>query len=203
MPRTISVVSASPCFRASKTTKSFPRPCIFRNAVMAAYIGGCLCKSQWPIDLRIARFLNVVMEQRLQGFFMRAGSLVATIAVCLAAIGAAESKGARSMDDPYAWLEDVHGQKPLAWVHEQNGKALKILKGDPRYQSHYATILAFLDAQDRIPFGSLGHQYVFNFWQDAGHPKGLWRRTSIADYARPSPDWDVLIDLDKLAADEH
>ena len=87
------------------------------------------------------------------------------------------------VEDPYIWLEDVHGEKPLAWVKEQNAKSLGVLKADPRYQRNYDAILKVLDATDRIPYGALDHQYVFNFWQDAEHPKGIWRRTTIADYA--------------------
>src|SRR5262249_31804795 len=112
-----------------------------------------------------------------------------------------QSKGA-TVEDPYLWLEDVHGAKPLAWVHEQNQKSLALLKSDPRYPQHYDSILTVLDATDRIPLGTLDHRYVFNFWQDAAHPKGLWRRTSIQSYAQASPDWQVLIDVDKLATDE-
>ncbi|MDR3527216.1 MAG: hypothetical protein P4L57_08030, partial [Rhizomicrobium sp.] len=106
------------------------------------------------------------------------------------------------MDDPYLWLEDVHGQKPLDWVKEQNAKSLGLLKVDPRYQTGYDFLLNVLDAQDRIPYGSLDHNHVYNFWQDAAHPKGIWRRTSVADYQKPQPVWEILIDLDKLAADE-
>ena len=29
------------------------------------------------------------------------------------------------------------------------------------------------------------------------NPKGIWRRTTIADYANAQPKWDVLLDLDK------
>jgi prolyl oligopeptidase len=125
-------------------------------------------------------------------FLLTALSLVAAVA---------NSKGAK-VEDPYLWLEDVHGAKPLAWVHEQNRKSLALLKADPRYQQHYDSILKVLDATDRIPFGTLDHRFVFNFWQDAGQPKGIWRRTSIESYAHPSPEWEILIDVDKLAADE-
>ena len=105
--------------------------------------------------------------------------------------------------DPYLWLEDVHGEKPLAWVREQNARSMAVLKKDPDYQPYYDTILSVLDATDRVPYGNLDHNYVFNFWQDAQHPKGVWRRTTIADYAKPNPDWETLLDLDKLAGDEH
>jgi prolyl oligopeptidase len=130
---------------------------------------------------------------RLSVFFLFTAALLA--------VAAAQSKGAK-VEDPYLWLEDVHGAKPLAWVHEQNQKSLALLKSDQRYQQHYDSILRVLDATDRIPLATLDHRYVFNFWQDASHPKGIWRRTSIESYAHPSPDWEVLVDLDRLAADE-
>jgi prolyl oligopeptidase len=106
-------------------------------------------------------------------------------------------------DDPYLWLEDVHGQKPLEWVQAQNARSRAVLQADPDYQKDYAAILRVMDASDRIPYGDLDHGYVFNFWQDAQHPKGIWRRTTLADYRRAAPDWELLLDLDRLAADEH
>lgn len=105
--------------------------------------------------------------------------------------------------DPYLWLEDIHGAKALEWVKAQNAKSTAVLQADPDYQKDYDAILKVLDATDRIPYGDLDHQYVFNFWQDAQHPKGIWRRTTIADYANAAPNWDLLLDLDKLAQDEH
>src|ERR1019366_8599611 len=101
--------------------------------------------------------------------------------------------------DPYAWLEDVHGPKPLAWVGDQNKVSLGQLKADPRYQQNYDSVLQVLDATDRIPMGSLSHGWVYNFWQDAANPKGLWRRATIADYQSPAPRWQVLLDVDALA----
>jgi len=105
--------------------------------------------------------------------------------------------------DPYRWLEDIHGAKPMEWVREQNARSTAVLQADPDYRKDYDAILKVMDAADRIPYGDLDHQYVFNFWQDAQHPKGIWRRTSIADYRNAAPAWDVLLDLDTLAADEH
>ena len=59
-----------------------------------------------------------------------------------------------------------------------------------------------LDAPDRIPYGSLDHGFVYNFWQDAKNPKGIWRRTTIAEYQKPAPQWEVLLDVDALAKAE-
>ena len=105
-------------------------------------------------------------------------------------------------NDPYLWLEDIHGEKPLAWVKERNARSFQVLQADPRYQKNYDEILKVLDAKDRIPYGSLKQNYVFNFWQDAGNPKGIWRRTTIADYQTPNPKWETLLDIDKLSKDE-
>ena len=106
------------------------------------------------------------------------------------------------MDDPYVWLEDVHGAKPLAWAKEHNAKSLGPLKADPRYQKNYDSVLEVLDATDRIPMGALRGRSVYNFWQDAKNPKGVWRRTSIASYQTANPDWQVLLDIDALAKAE-
>jgi prolyl oligopeptidase len=104
--------------------------------------------------------------------------------------------------DEYAWLEDTHGEKSLAWVADHNKASLGPLKADPRYQKNYDSILQVMDATDRIPFGALRGAFVYNFWQDATNPKGLWRRTSIADYQTATPKWEVLLDVDALAKAE-
>jgi prolyl oligopeptidase len=123
------------------------------------------------------------------------------IGFVLVASAALAAKG-KSVDDPYVWLEDVHGAKQLEWVQAQNAKSLAVLKADTDYQKDYDSVLSVLDATDRIPFASLDHDFAFNFWQDAANPKGIWRRTTIADYANPRPQWETLLDIDKLAADE-
>lgn len=104
--------------------------------------------------------------------------------------------------DPFLWLEDIHGTKAMAWVKAQNARTAAVLQADPDYQTDYDSILKVLDATDRIPFGNLDHNFVFNFWQDAKHPKGIWRRTTIAEYQRANPEWETLLDLDQLAAEE-
>jgi prolyl oligopeptidase len=120
----------------------------------------------------------------------------------LAGLFSSLGASALTQNDPYAWLEDIHGAKPLAWVAEQNKKSLGLLKADPRYQKNYDSVLQVLDATDRIPMGSLDHGYVYNFWRDTHNPKGLWRRATVAEYQKPRPQWDVLLDIDALAKTE-
>ncbi len=106
-------------------------------------------------------------------------------------------------DDPYLWLSDIHGEKALAWVKEQNAKSEALLKSDPRYDEYHAAILKSLDTKDRIPLGQLDHGKLYNFWQDAEHVRGLWRRASMVEYRKPAPAWEVLLDVDRLDAAEH
>src|SRR5437763_943272 len=106
---------------------------------------------------------------------------------------------AADIDDPYLWLEDIHGAKALAWAEEQNAATFKRLKADPDYQRNYDAVLSVLDATDRIPTGQVYVSYVFNFWQDEAHVRGLWRRASIESYETQAPQWETLIDIDELA----
>ncbi|HUK73253.1 MAG TPA: prolyl oligopeptidase family serine peptidase [Streptosporangiaceae bacterium] len=104
-------------------------------------------------------------------------------------------------EDPYLWLEDVTGPEALAWVRDRNAEAVGNLSG-VRFQDLSAEIRQVLDADDRIPFVRRRGDYLYNFWQDAAHPRGLWRRATLAEYRRARPDWDVLLDVDALAEQE-
>jgi prolyl oligopeptidase len=146
-----------------------------------------------PAKIPILRALHFGQAMRANLFALLLGSVLASGALAMTA---------DTNSDPYAWLEDVHGAKPLAWVADENARSLGMLKADPRYQKNYDSILRVLDATDRIPMGSLSHGFVYNFWQDAQNPKGLWRRTTIADYQNPAPHWEVLLDIDVLAKSE-
>jgi len=105
--------------------------------------------------------------------------------------------------DPYLWLEDVSAPRSLAWVDGENKRSLAVLESDPRYATLHAEALALAQAKDRIPSPEFLNGDVYNFWQDADHVRGLWRRTTSEDYANPTPDWTTVLDLDQLAKDEH
>ncbi|MDA1041446.1 MAG: prolyl oligopeptidase family serine peptidase, partial [Planctomycetota bacterium] len=104
--------------------------------------------------------------------------------------------------DPHLWLEDVTGEKPLAWVREQNAECVATLAEAEAFTNLEARLLAILDSQERIPMVSkIGDRY-YNFWRDATNPKGLWRRTTLEEYRKPEPAWETVLDLDALAAEE-
>jgi prolyl oligopeptidase len=107
-----------------------------------------------------------------------------------------------SPDDPHLWLEDVTGDDALAWVRERNAESLDVLTGGERFAELRDELRAVLDADDRIPYVRRRGDHLYNFWQDAEHPRGLWRRTTLDGYRSGDPDWELLLDVDALAAAE-
>jgi len=105
-------------------------------------------------------------------------------------------------DDPWLWLEDVEGQKALDWVEAHDAQTLKTLESEPGYQATYQRLLAQYDSNERIPGVTLGGNRLYNFWRDAAHPRGLWRRTTLTEYRKAAPDWETVLDLDALASAE-
>jgi prolyl oligopeptidase len=105
-------------------------------------------------------------------------------------------------DDPYLWLEDVTGERALDWVRARNDEAFAELTGNERFTALQAQIREALDADDRIPYVRRRGEWLYNFWRDASHPRGLWRRTTLESYRQEQPDWQVLIDVDALAERE-
>jgi len=105
-------------------------------------------------------------------------------------------------DDPWLWLEDVQGERALAWVRERNALSRARLEAWPGFADTRRQILAVLDARDRIPGVTRRGAHLYNFWQDAEHPRGVWRRTTLEQFRKAQPDWQTLLDLDALARAE-
>lgn len=116
----------------------------------------------------------------------------------MGALAAGIAMAAPVDNDPYLWLSGIYDAKALAWAKAETAKSDAALKSDPEYAKDRDAILTVLNANDRIPEGELHGKYVLNFWQDAAHVRGIWRRTGIADYAAKTPHWQVLLDIDKL-----
>lgn len=137
-------------------------------------------------------------------FLPIAAAVVASAAVGANAVAAPGAKVAPvAQANPYLWLSRIHGATALAWVERQNAETDAALESGPLYAADRAKILSALNASDRIPAPTLDHQWVLDFWQGPGHVRGVWRRTTIADYANPSPHWQILLDLDRLDQDAH
>jgi prolyl oligopeptidase len=100
--------------------------------------------------------------------------------------------------DGYLWLEDTNGQKGMDWVKARDADTIKALASSPAFDQMKAQVLEVLDSNARIPSVSRMGQYLYNFWRDEQHPRGLWRRTTLEEYRKDKPSWTTLIDVDAL-----
>jgi prolyl oligopeptidase len=104
--------------------------------------------------------------------------------------------------DPFLWLEEVLGERALAWVRERNTESQQSLQSRPEYEPTRAGLLAMLNSKERIPPITRRGGHFYNLWQDDAHPRGLWRRTTLAEYRKAEPAWEEVLDLDALGAAE-
>ena len=119
---------------------------------------------------------------------------LAVLAMTLATAASAET------DDPFLWLEDVTGGKAMAWVNDQNAKSRPAIEKQAGFGPLLEKFTAIANSRERIPAIAKLGAFVYNFWQDADNPRGLWRRTTLAEYRKAAPAWEPVLDLDKLSA---
>ena len=96
-------------------------------------------------------------------------------------------------DDPFLWLEEVEAR---------NAETLAKLAETATYRGLYDDVLEILTAQDRIAYPSTVGDMVYNFWTDAEHERGIYRRTPLDGYLSGDPEWEVVLDIDALAEAE-
>ncbi len=127
-----------------------------------------------------------------------------SILVSVAVVSATLSAGiaATSVQDPFLWLEDAHSARAMEWVAAENAKTSTVLESDPRFPTLFDDAKIIAEAKDRIPEPRLIGGRIFNFWQDADHAHGIWRKTSLQDYQNTAPHWDTVLDLDALSKSE-
>ncbi len=104
--------------------------------------------------------------------------------------------------DPYLWLEDVTGEEQLDWVRARNDRTVEEYTRTESFTDLESRIREILDTDARIPYARRRGEYLYNYWRDAEHVRGLWRRTTMEQYLRDEPEWDVLVDLDAVAEEE-
>jgi prolyl oligopeptidase len=126
---------------------------------------------------------------------------ISGIGVILAAM-VALPLAAEEPADPFAWLEQVEGEKAMAWVKEQNRKSTGELEKVREYGPTYKRTLEIVDSKEKIPWPSIQGNWIYNFWQDAGHERGIWRRTTLDSYRTKNPAWETVLDLDELGKKE-
>ncbi len=104
--------------------------------------------------------------------------------------------------DPYLWLEEVQGEKQLEWVRARNEEAVTALATGDAFKALEQRLLGILDSKEKIPFVSRIGSHYYNFWRDASHPRGIWRRTTLEEYRKAEPAWETVLDVDALGKAE-
>jgi prolyl oligopeptidase len=117
-------------------------------------------------------------------------------------LGAAGTAHAADAPDPNLWLEDVEGARAMAWVKAHDAESSGMLEAEPGFAALRAKLLEILDSRDRIPYVRRMGAFLYNFWRDAGHPRGIWRRTTETEYRKAEPRWETVLDVDALAKAE-
>lgn len=113
-----------------------------------------------------------------------------------------EAEADEAEADENLWLEEIYSADALAWAESQSAATVaKFFSAD--FEALTDRLLEVIDSDDRIPLVSKAGDFYYNFWRDAVHPRGLWRRTSLESYRRAQPEWDVLLDIDELGRTEH
>lgn len=105
-------------------------------------------------------------------------------------------------EDPYLWLEDVEGDKALDWVRGENQRTAERLEAHPDFKSFLTDARAALDAPSRIPHVTARAGKLYNFWRDAEHVRGIYRRTTLDELKKPAPKWETVLDIDALSEAE-
>ena len=113
-----------------------------------------------------------------------------------------ESVPMAAAEDPYLWLEEVEGEEALAWVKERSARDQAVLEAAPEFQPIHEKLLEIYNSSDRLIYPGVRGEMVYNFWQDAEHVRGLWRRTTVDDYLQEEPTWETVLDLDAVAEAE-
>jgi prolyl oligopeptidase len=105
--------------------------------------------------------------------------------------------------DPFIWLEEVDGTKALEFVEQQNKLSFDKIGQQKDYQKIYNKSLEIYNSTERIAFPNITGNFIYNFWQDKDHVRGIWRRTTKESYLSGNPEWDILLDIDALAANDN
>ena len=102
-------------------------------------------------------------------------------------------------EDPYLWLENVDGKESLDWVNQQNNKTMTVIGKQSGYQAIYDKALEIYNSSERIANPGIYLNFIYNFWQDKDHVRGIWRRTSKEAYLTGKPQWETLLDIDQMS----
>ncbi len=105
-------------------------------------------------------------------------------------------------EDPYLWMEEVENEKALSWAKERSDADTAVIEQVPEFDEIQKTLIKIFNSRDRIPNPGVRGAWIYNFWRDEDHVRGIWRRTFLSEFVKDEPAWETVLDLDALAEDE-
>lgn len=104
--------------------------------------------------------------------------------------------------DPFLWLEEVEGDEAMEWVLDRNEGTREELRAFPAYRELFDNALELITSDARIAYPTIQGERIYNFWTDAEHPRGIYRRTTWESYLSGTPAWETVLDIDALVEEE-
>jgi prolyl oligopeptidase len=144
--------------------------------------------------------LSVAMTTRSAA--KRTARLLAALVVFIAGMGtrpAVAQRAVAEQPDKYTWLEDIYGEKQLAWVKAEDARTAAVIEKDPHFAPLEADALKVLESPERLAMPQFRGDTIYNTWRDAEHVRGIVRRTTLKDYLTTDPKWETVLDYDALA----
>jgi prolyl oligopeptidase len=130
-------------------------------------------------------------------------NLLTLIMLLLILPGCGEKKTKTSVgDDPFLWLEEVQDEKALDWARAQNRLSDDALTTLPVYTELRVRFLEVLNDREKLIYPGVVGDMSYNLWQDEKNERGLWRRMPKKDYLTGKENWETVLDLDVLSAEE-
>ncbi len=114
----------------------------------------------------------------------------------------AQTAMSNELDDPYLWLEEVDGARALDFARAASTRTLSELRDRAEFAQIRDEVRDVLDSRERIAQAAVHDDHLYNFWQDRANPRGLWRRTTWAEYRKTQSAWETVLDVDTFARDE-
>ena len=115
---------------------------------------------------------------------------------------AQQVKSTQSGPHEFAWMDERLAPRAIDWADKQTNETIALFTTRPMYEELLADAEAVLTREARYPRLSYHNDQVFEYYQDANSPLGVWRRSPRQNFYDGEPKWQTLIDLDALSAKE-
>lgn len=108
--------------------------------------------------------------------------------------------------DPYLWLEEIHGDQALQWVDNQNARTIEYIESLSHFKPLENRCLSILKTQEKLLTTKKRANDYYTYRIDEKNKRGVWLRTPAEDFEALQPSelkWEVVLDLDEIAEKEN